>query len=107
MTLINAINDIKQLTKNCPISKESAQQFLDQYSESVQAKLIAAIYTGREHIHDISIDQNKITTSEYTQTRIGKHDFARIIAEKCSSIQTYLEKFLECASSSGFDIDTV
>jgi len=99
---------IKTLKENIPSSKESAQKFLDTIPLSVQQQLIAAIYLGREHIHSSQLrtDEDIEMSRSYTD-HISQDEYANIIWEKGDNVITYLNKLEECASKSGFDLNTL
>lgn len=93
----------KRLQNSQPNSIQEAQRFLDSLDNDTQAKIVAAIYLGREHLdHNSLRDDVEISTS-YIDT-ISSKEYARIIYEKSGNIEIYLNKLEVCANSSNFDL---
>lgn len=105
MPLYQVMNSIKT---NIPSSRETAQNFLDSLSPSLQQQLIAAIYIGREHIHSSTLrEDGDIEMSRSYTDHIGQDEYANILCEKGDNVITYLNKLEECANASGFDLNTL
>lgn len=93
---------IKDLMGNSIASKEEAQAFLDKFDLATQQQIIAAVYIGREHLHDTKLREMDVSVG-YTD-HINQREYANIVYEKAHVIPTYLSKLLECAENSGFDL---
>ena len=103
MPLYAAIQSLKQ---NLPKSVSASQDFLDTLAPIVQEQLINAIYLGREHIHSsVLIDNGDIPINRTYVDHIGNDEYANIIYEKGSNVITYLDKLVECAKNSNFDLN--
>ncbi|KTB91324.1 hypothetical protein CCL16_11755 [Pseudomonas syringae] len=85
------------------VSAPDAQNLLSLYSSKVQAQLICAMYVGRDHIHDTELKEPGENYIGYTD-HISAEDYSQIIYEKNVNVRTYLEKIMECARNSGFDL---
>lgn len=105
--LIDDIASLKALCLSGDIqSVADASQALDSFAEERRKQLIAAIYTGREHIHDQSIIIEKVLGVAQCN-HIASHDYARIVYEKSSSIPTYLDALMRCVQNSNADVEDV
>lgn len=103
MSLYNAIEALKAAA---PKSEEAAQQFLDSLPQLTQEQLIAAIYIGRDHLHATSLRTDE-PISRTTTDHIERGEYARIISEKGKNGITYLDKLVECAKASNFDLNAL
>jgi len=97
---------IETLNDSVPMSLSDAEKFLSSLSEKEQEQIIAAIYIGRDHIHDDSLRSSDEISRRATD-HIPKDDYARIIYEKNSNVAIYLKKLLSCAEKSGFDLNNL
>lgn len=115
MTDINTL--ITAVTPHIPFPNENAaQQFLSQYPESDQAALISALYIGRDHLHERTIQPDYVPESmafdRYFHTGgdagqrwlIAPGEFARILYEKNTQLSEYFSAFTLCASASGYNL---
>lgn len=103
MPIYNAIQNLKNIV---PTSEAAAQQFLNTLPTNVQEQLICAIYLGRDHLHDTSLRADA-TLSRSATDHIDRAEYARIIHEKGSNAVTYLDKLVECAQASKFDLNSL
>lgn len=97
---------IETLRKSVPMSESDAERFLSSLSNKEQEQIIAAIYIGRDHIHESSL-RSEGEISRRATDHIPEKDYARIIHEKNSNVAIYLDKLLSCAKQSDFDLDTL
>lgn len=105
MTAINAISALESDCKNGNItSQRDAEIFLSNYDAKTQERLIFAIYFGRDHIHRETADPEGLENTSQLD-HISPTDYSRIVYEKRSSIPTYLESAVRCASASNLDLN--
>ncbi|MBJ7265432.1 DUF3775 domain-containing protein [Idiomarina abyssalis] len=95
---------IDTLKNSVPLNQSQADSFLASLSEKEQEQIIAAIYIGRDHLHDQEL------ASGYKMDRkiidhISKAEYGRIIVEKNTAVKQYLDALTRCAGASGFDLD--
>ena len=106
---------IAAATPHIPFANQAAAQaFLNQYSVDDQAALISALYIGRDHIHDSAIRGDYVpngmafdrffTTGNAPKWDIAPTDFARILYEKNSALQTYFDAFNRCVQASSYSL---
>ena len=102
MDIYQAINDVLQ---NPPRTQVAADGLLAQYPQDVQEQLIAAIYLGRDHIHNSKMRDDTDWTRRATD-HIPSRDYGQILYEKASSgsAETYLNALLLCSKASGYDL---
>ncbi len=105
MSIYTVISNFKL---NAPRDEESAERFLANLSSLKREQLIAAIYLGREHIHcaELRSDSDIEISRSYTD-HITNNEYARILYEKGDNAVAYLDKLVECAKASGFDLDAL
>ncbi|ARL96026.1 hypothetical protein [Burkholderia pseudomallei] len=103
MPLYQAIIDLKN---SLPKSEDDAQRFLDTLPQIVQEQLIAGIYIGRDHLHATTLRSDEPISRTVTD-HIDSAEYARIVYEKGSNAVTYLDKLVECAKASNFDLNTL
>ncbi|EKS9844567.1 hypothetical protein QDD82_005421 [Burkholderia cepacia] len=103
MSLYQAIADFKNAL---PKSEDDAQRFLDTLPPIVQEQLIAGIYIGRDHLHATSLRTDE-PVSRGVADLIDRNEYASILYEKGSNAVTYLNKLVECAKTSNFDLNTL
>jgi hypothetical protein len=101
MSINETINQLK--TKHFS-SKEEAQQFLDQWRPNVQEALIAAVYAGRNHLHESELRTDEPVSLKATD-HIPQEEYAEILYGKRNSIGQYLNKLQECATKSNADLN--
>lgn len=95
---------IEALKTAAPNTETSAQQFLNTLPQTVQEQLIAAVYIGRDHLHATSLRTDEEISRTATD-HIDNAEYARIISDKGQSAITYLDKLVECAEASNFDLN--
>ena len=107
MPIYNALQKLKN--QPCPLTIDEAQAFLNQFPLPMQAKLIAAIYTGAGHINHSKLTEDVTTRSESLPLlNITSADYAEIIRKKCVNLTTlYIPALLKCAQASGFDLNNL
>lgn len=106
---------IAAATPYIPFANEAtAQAFLNQYAVDDQAALISALYIGRDHIHYSQIQPNYVpsgmaldrffTTGDPSKWLISPSEFAEILYQKNSALQTYFDAFLRCMQGSSLSL---
>jgi len=103
MSIYQLINDFKA---NPPRTEEAARKFLANASELEAQQLIAALYIGREHIHNQRLRSDMSISRSYTD-HISPDEYARILYEKGDNVIAYFDKLLSCAKASEFDLETL
>ena len=97
---------IKNLNSLGQVNVSQAQTFLDSLTPLLQEQIIATIYIGREHIHRTELQEEDPISRKYTG-HIPRDHYAGIISDKTTSIPLYLNKLLECAKNSSFDLNNL
>ncbi len=101
---------IQDIYDEIPFQSEThVSQFLSHYPDDDQAAFISALYIGRSHIHDNSLNHDyqrylsNYPINRFTETGeppefqfISKDDFASIIFGKKSCLTEYFGSFLRC-----------
>ena len=102
---------IAAATPHIPFSNEAAAHaFLNQYDVSDQAALISALYIGRDHIHNSSMQPNYVPngipfdryfhTGNAPKWLIIPSEFAGILYRMNTNASTYYSAFLRCVPPS-------
>ncbi len=97
---------ISNLRSNPPKSEAAAAAFLAPLSPEQRQRLIAAVYLGRDHLHQQAMRTDVDLTREAID-HIPHEDYPRILYEKAESLDTYLGTLVACARTSNFDLDTM
>ena len=71
-----------------------------------QQQLIAAVYLGRDHLHCSEMNMD-LDLTRAAIDHIPAEEYAQILSEKSSSLETYLGQLIACAQVSNFDLDTM
>ncbi|MEX3973547.1 hypothetical protein [Paraburkholderia caribensis] len=100
MTIYDAIDEFKRIR---PFSLVSAQAFLDMLAPMVQEQLVAGIYIGKDHIHKSTLIPGEEVSRFYTD-HIPRDKYAEVLAKYGESAIIHLEKMVQCAAASGFDL---
>lgn len=100
MTIYEAIDELKRIR---PFSVASAQAFLDTLAPMVQEQLISGIYIGKDHIHKSTLIPGDEVSRSYCD-HIPREKFAEVLVKHGTSGITHLEKMVQCAEASGFDL---
>ena len=103
---MNFLQAYERLQQDQPETEAEARNFLDALGEETQDQIIAAIYLGRDHIHESQI-RDDLDVSRGATDHIPRKDYARIIYEKSGNIKLYLDKMQECARNSDFDLASI
>ncbi|WP_439889656.1 hypothetical protein ACS7SF_10050 [Ralstonia sp. 25C] len=103
MPIYNAIQNLKNIV---PMSEAGAQQFLDTLPANVQEQLICAIYLGRDHLNKTSLLPDATLNRSLTD-HIDRAEYASIIDKKGNEAVTYLDKLVQCAQASKFDLNSL
>lgn len=93
----------------CPTSDQQAEFVLSKFPIEIQEKLIASIYSGRDHIYLKNINFELLTRSaDLKELGITKTDYARIIKEKCTNLTgSYIPAIIRCANNSNYDLNQI
>lgn len=110
MTKISEL--IENILPSIPFrTEEGVRSYMGRLSVEDQAALVTALYVGRDHIHhdllienyvpdDVPFDRYFITGGN-PDWMIAPSDFARIMFEKNSSLNSYYSAFVRCTQASG------
>lgn len=88
----------------------NSQNYLANLNTDDQLALITAMYIGRDHLHNDTINDDylwMITDNKfnrYWHADIPKADYARVLYEKHSNLPSYYNAFIRCTSNYGFDL---
>lgn len=99
-TVYDAIQDFISAGR---LSESEAADLLSRYSSKVQEQLICAMYLGNAHLDYTELKESGDNYIGYTD-HIPQSDYAKKIYEKNTNVPRYLEKALECARNSEFDL---
>lgn len=97
---------IAHVRTNPPRTQSAAEMLLNGLTQDLQEQLIAAVYAGRSHINMKKLDSSIDVTRRATD-HIDAANYAQILYEKSSSLDTYLGTLVECARASDFDLKTI
>lgn len=100
MTIYDAIDEFKRTR---PYSLASAQAFLDTLAPVVQEQFVAGIYIGKDHIHKSTLIPGDEVSRFYTD-HIPRDKYAEVLAKHGNDAIIYLDKMVQCAETSGFDL---
>lgn len=100
--------DIKKVIQDLesgPIStKATAEAFLDSYTSQEQKQIIAAMYIGRDYLHEKQFKEDHLPSSSVVD-HISQSDYAEILRSKGKeNVVKYLSIFSKCAENSKFDM---
>lgn len=101
---------IDNLLQYPPQSEAAASAFLAKLTPEEQMRLIAAIYIGRDHLHCTEIRPDMLANGGLKRAsidHIAQSEYAQILFEKSSSLNTYLKTLVRCAEASGFDLESI
>src|SRR5471030_3480928 len=100
MTFYDAIDEFKR-TK--PFSLVSAQAFLDTLVPMVQEQFVAGIYIGKDHIHKSTLIPGDEVSRFYID-HLPRDKYAEVLVKYGDEAIVHLDKMVQCAQASGFDI---
>lgn len=100
MTIYDAIDALKRIR---PFSLTSAQTFLDTLAPTIQEQLVAGIYIGKDHIHEWTLIPGDEVSRFYTD-HIPRDKYAEVLVKYGDEGIKHLEKMVQCAEASGFDL---
>jgi hypothetical protein len=100
MTIYDAIDEFKRTR---PFSQVSAQAFLDTLAPMVQEQIVAGIYIGRDHIHKSALTPSDEVSRFYID-HLPRDKYAEVLAKFGDDAVRYLDKMIQCAEASGFDL---
>jgi hypothetical protein len=101
MSIYNHIDTLKNLV---PLNQSQADAFLVSLSGKEQKQIIAAIYIGRDHLHNQEISDGYAMDTGMVD-HISNDEYGRIISEKNTAVKQYLDALTRCADNSGFDLN--
>lgn len=97
---------ISNLRSTPPRTVADAVAFLATLSPTQQQQLIAAVYLGRDHLHCREM-RTDVDLTRAAIDHIPVNNYAQILWEKSSSLDTYLGQLVACARESNFDLESM
>ena len=104
MSIFDNINSLLHNPRN---TEASVQILLNGMTVKEQEQLIDAMYLGRDHIQLQKIRKENLPINSNRQSHIPKEDFARILYEKGTNLETYFASAIRCARNSKIDLNEI